>query len=141
MNTTFFPMVEDYFAALADYVAHLTQDLMFGPEDALFSKTEIIRGPNGFQVTGLSRHPFASTRPLNEIVKDAFAAVQLPAYTPHSFRHMLALYGDKLCTTREQFKAWTQNMGHTNPMTTVSSYMPVSADSQRAIILDLCIRS
>lgn len=50
---------------------------------------------------------------------------------------MLALHGDKLCTTREQFKAWTQNMGHTNPMTTVSSYMPVSADGQRAIILGL----
>lgn len=137
MNTTFFPMGEDYVAALADYIAHLTQDLMFGPEDALFPKTEIRRGPNGFEVAGLSRHPFASTGPLNEIVKDAFAAVQLPAYTPHSFRHMLALHGDKLCTTREQFKAWSQNMGHTNPMTTVSSYMPVSADSQRAIILRL----
>lgn len=105
MNTTFFPMGEGYVAALSDYIAHLTQDLMFGPEDALFPKTEIKRGPNGFEVAGLSRHPFASTGPLNEIFKDAFAAVQLPAYTPHSFRHMLALHGDKLCSTREQFKA------------------------------------
>lgn len=137
MNTTFFPMGEDYVAALADYITHLTQDLMFGPEDALFPKVEMLVGPNGFQVAGLSRHPFASTGPLNEIVKDAFAAVQLPAYTPHSFRHMLARHGDKLCTTREQFKAWSQNMGHTNPMTTVSSYMPVSADSQHHIILAL----
>lgn len=137
MNTTFFPMGEDYVAALADYITHLTQDLMFGPEDALFPKVEIKRGPGGFEVAGLSRHPFASTGPLNEIVKDAFAAVQLPRYTPHSFRHMLALHGDKRCPTRETFKAWSQNMGHTNPLTTVSSYMPVSADSQRAIILGL----
>ena len=137
MNTTFFPMGDDYIAALADYITHLTQDLMFGPEGALFPKTAIIRGPNGFQAGGLSRHPFASTGPLNEIVKDAFAAVQLPRYTPHSFRHMLALHGDKLCHTRETFKAWSQNMGHTNPLTTVSSYMPVSADAQRKIILGL----
>lgn len=50
---------------------------------------------------------------------------------------MLALHGDKLCPTRETFKAWSQNMGHTNPLTTVSSYMPVSADAQRTIILGL----
>lgn len=137
MNTTFFPMGKHYVEALADYITHLTQDLMFGPEDALFPKSDIIRGPHGFQVAGLSRHPFASTGPLNEIIKGTFAAVQLPPYTPHSFRHMLALHGDKLCTTRERFKAWSQNMGHKNPLTTVSSYMPVSADAQRAIILGL----
>ncbi len=137
MNTTFFPMGEVYVVALADYLTHLKDDLMFGPENAVFPKTEIIRGPNGFQASGLSRQPFASTGPLNEIVQEAFAAVQLPRYTPHSFRHMLALHGDKLCPTRETFKAWSQNMGHTNPMTTVSSYMPVSADAQRTIILGL----
>jgi integrase/recombinase XerC len=137
MDTTFFPMGAAYIDALADYIIHLTQDLMFGPEDALFPKSDIIRGPNGFQMAGLSRHPFASTGPLNEIVKDAFAAVQLPRYTPHSFRHMLALHGDKLCQTRETFKAWSQNMGHSSPVTTVSSYMPVPADAQRKIILGL----
>lgn len=137
MNTTFFPMGEHFVDALASYIAHLIEDLMFGPEDALFPKTDIVRGPNGFEVAGLSRLPFASTGPLNEIVKEAFAAVQLPRYTPHSFRHMLALHGDKLCNTRETFKAWSQNMGHTNPLTTVSSYMPVSADAQRDIILGL----
>jgi integrase len=137
MMTTFFPMGEDYVAALADYYAHLIEDLMFGPEDALFPKTEIVRGPNGFQAQGLSRLPFANTGPLNETVKQAFMAVQLPAYTPHSFRHMLALHGDKLCPTRETFKAWSQNMGHSSAVTTVSSYMPVSADAQREIILKL----
>ena len=136
MNTTFFPMGEHFVDALADHIARLSVDLMFGPEDALFPKTDGIRGLTGFQVGG-GRLPFASTGPLNEIVKQAFAAVQLPYYTPHSFRHMLALHGDKLCNTRETFKAWSQNMGHTNPMTTVSSYMPVSADTQRDIILGL----
>lgn len=137
MNTTFFPMGEQYVAALADHMNHLRQDLMFGPEDALFPKTKTLRGPNGFEVAGLSRESFASTGPLNEIVKEAFAAVQLPCYTPHSFRHMLALHGDKVCPTRETFKAWSQNMGHSNAFVTVSSYMPVSADAQRDIILAL----
>ncbi|MDW4500481.1 hypothetical protein R5H30_21005 [Sulfitobacter sp. D35] len=50
---------------------------------------------------------------------------------------MLTLHGDKLCPTRETFKAWSQNLGHSNVATTVSSYMPVSADAQREIILGL----
>lgn len=137
MNTTFFPMGEAYFAAVADYMRHLQEDLMYGPEDAVFPKTELIRGPNGFQVAGLSRLPFASSGPLNEIVKQAFASVQLPEYTPHSFRHMLVLHGDKICQTREAFKAWSQNMGHSSVLVSVSSYMPVSADAQREIIMGL----
>lgn len=137
MNTTFFPMGEAYVEALADHIRHLKADLMFGPEDAVFPKSEIRRGLNGFEVKGLSRDPFASTGPLNEIVKDAFAAVQLPRYTPHSFRHMLALHGDKICQTREQFKGWSQNLGHESVAITVSAYMPVTAEMQRAIILGL----
>ena len=137
MATTFFPMGAVYIEALTDYIEHLQLDLLFGPEDALFPKSEINRGPNGFQVAGLSRQPFASTGPLNEIVKDAFEKVQLPRYTPHSFRHMLALHGDKVCTSRQAFKAWSQNLGHENAITTVSAYMPVSDETQREILLNL----
>ena len=103
--TSFFPMGEQYFDALADYITHLKIDLMFGPEDALFPKSNIKHGPNGFEVKGLSRLQYASSGPLNEIVKSAFEAVQLPKYTAHSFTHMLALYGDKICDTRVEFKA------------------------------------
>lgn len=55
-------------------------------------------------------------------------------YTPHSFRHMLALHGDKVCPTREAFKAWSQNLSHENAATTISSYIPVSQERQRDIL-------
>lgn len=137
INTTFFPMGETYETAVREYVAHLREDLKFGPEDTLFPKSDVTRGPQGFEVAGLSRQPFASTGPLNAIVKDAFAGVGLPQYTPHSFRHMLILHGDRICVSREAFKAWTQNLGHNNPQVSFSSYMPVSAEHQREIILGL----
>lgn len=135
IKTTFFPMGQEYVDALTDYIHHLKQDLFFGLEDALFPKSLIKHGPNGFECKGLDRTPFASAGPLTNIIKEAFASVQLPEYTPHSFRHMLALYGDKKCATREAFKAWSQNMGHDSVITTVSSYMPVSDHVQHEIIL------
>lgn len=137
MNTTFFPMGECYVDAVVAYLNHLKEDLMFGPEDPIFPKSGVSVGANGFENAGLLRAPFAGTGPLCTIVKEAFATVQLPAYTPHSFRHMLALHGDKVCKTREEFKAWSQNMGHDNVNTTISAYMPVSEANQHEIILNL----
>lgn len=75
MNSTFFPMGEQFVEALADYIAHVSEDRMFGPEDALFPKKDVTRGAKGFEVAALSWLPFASIGPLNEIVKEAFAAV------------------------------------------------------------------
>ncbi len=134
INTTFFPMGEKYFDAVVHHINHLKADLLFGPDDPLFPKSDIRLGPNGFERKGLSRKPFAGSAPLTNIVKEAFATVQLPEYTPHAFRHMLARYGDQICPNREAFKAWSMNLGHDSIVTTVSSYMPVSEEAQHDII-------
>lgn len=60
---------------------------------------------------GLAREGYASASKLNEIIKGAFANVQLPKFTPHAFRKILAKYGDKICTSMEQRKTWSMNYG------------------------------
>ncbi|MGB0798093.1 MAG: tyrosine-type recombinase/integrase [Planktomarina sp.] len=141
IRTAFFPMGQEYIDALAGYISHLQLDLFFGPEDPLFPKSEIKHGPNGFECKGLDRAPFASSGPLTAIVKEAFASVQLPEYTPHAFRHMLALYGSKHCQTIEHFKAWSENLGHEEMKTTMNSYMPISPERQRELILGMALSS
>jgi integrase/recombinase XerD len=61
----------------------------------------------------------------------------LPYFNPHSFRKTLAQLGEKLCRTHEQFKAWSQNLGHEKVLTTFSSYGEVAAERQREIIREL----
>jgi integrase len=137
INTTFYPMGEVYVDAVVEYVNHLREDLHFGPEDALFPAIDRKATPSGFQVVGLKRTPYATTAPLRDVVKEAFALVQMPKYTPHAFRHMLMLYGDKNTNTREEFKAWSQNMGHKSEAVSVESYIPISEDAKHEIILRL----
>jgi len=60
--------------------------------------------------------------------------VQMPEYTPHSFRKTLAIYGDQICSTMEQRKASSMNLGHENLATTISSYIPVTTHRQRDLI-------
>lgn len=51
-------------------------------------------------------------------------------FTPHSFRKTLAVFGDQVCETMEQRKAWSMNLGHEHLATTVNSYIPVSRERQ-----------
>ncbi len=79
----------------------------------------------------------ANSGKVREVIKAAFVAAGLPAFTPHSFRKTLVKYGDQICTTREQFKAWSLNIGHDSVVTTISAYCPVSTDRQAELIKQL----
>jgi len=58
-------------------------------------------------------------------------------FNPHSFRKTRALLGEKLCRTPEEFKAWSQNLGHEKVMTTFSSYGTVQNPRQAEIMRKL----
>ena len=85
---------------------------------------------------GFSREPYASGTKFNEIIRGAFAAVQMPEYTPHSFRKTLAKHGDEVCKSLEQFKAWSMNLGHAH-LATVNSYIPVSRERQAELLMGM----
>jgi hypothetical protein len=46
----------------------------------------------------------------------------------------LAQVGERLCQTPEQFKAWSQNLGHEGVLTTLFAYGTVSEGRQRDIM-------
>ena len=47
---------------------------------------------------------------------------------------MLVRMGQQVCRTPEEFKAWSQNLGHEQVLTTFSSYGQVGADRQAELI-------
>lgn len=126
------PLYHDYFARYVDFLLSIK---LFGPEDALFPKCKVsdVRG-KGFTNEGLDRVSYANSGKLNAVIRSAFARVQLPEYTPHSFRKTLMKLGDEICTTAEELKAWSMNLGHENLATSINSYLPVSETRQLEII-------
>jgi hypothetical protein len=83
---------------------------------------------------GLSRSGWKTTQPINAIFRKAFEAAGLPYYNPHSFRDMLVRHGQSLNLTVEGFKAWSQNLGHAEVMTTLTSYGSVPVHRQGELI-------
>jgi integrase len=61
----------------------------------------------------------------------------LPYFNPHSFRKTLARLGEQTCSTPEEFKAWSQNLGHEKVLTTLTSYGQVNRVRQGDIIRKL----
>ena len=133
--TWFFPVGDDIRLVVVDWVTYLRQEKLWGLDDPLFPATKIVVGDSRhFEASGLDRKPWSSAGPIRKIFKDAFAASSLPYFNPHSFRKTLALLGGQICKSPEEYKAWSQNLGHENVLTTFSSYGDVARDRQAEII-------
>lgn len=85
----------------------------------------------------MERKHWSTATPIRTIFKNAFTAAGLPYYNPHSFRNTLVQLGEQVCKTPEQFKAWSQNLGHEKVLTTFFSYGEVAGQRQGEIIRDL----
>jgi integrase len=140
--TVFFPVGDEIRAVVSDWVAYLRTEKLWGLDDPLFPATRIAPGDDlRFRAMGLNRKHWSSASPIRTVFKDAFAAAGLPYFNPHSFRKTLALLGGELCKTPEQYKAWSQNLGHEQVLTTFMSYGQVSSHRQAEIIGAICADS
>jgi integrase len=86
---------------------------------------------------GLERKAWSSASPIRAIFKAAFEAARLPYYNPHSLRSTLVLLGQTMCQSPEDYKAWSQNLGHEGVLTTFYSYGTVAERRQGEIIQGL----
>jgi integrase len=137
-TTYFFPVGEDVLAIFAEWVAFLQKERLWGLDDPLFPATRVAFGASRhFEVAGLDRKCWANATPIRTIFRAAFEGVGLRYFNPHSFRKTLALFGQEVCQTPEEFKAWSQNLGHESVMTTFSSYGQVAERRQAEIIRSL----
>lgn len=137
-TTTFFPVGDDMLEIAVDWVHYLRRDRLWGLDDPLFPATEVAVGADcQFAATGLRREHWSTASPIRAIFRQAFEAAGLPYYNPHSLRSTLVKLGQVRCHTVEDFKAWSQNLGHEGVLTTLHSYGTVAADRQSEIIKQL----
>ena len=137
-STYFFPVGGHIHQIVYDWVRYLKEVLLFGNNDPLFPKTNVIVDEGrSFKAEGLMREHWSTASPIRTIFKDAFAAAGLPYFNPHSFRKTLVTLGQTICQSPEEFKAWSQNLGHEDVMTTFYSYGEVQEHRQGEIMKQL----
>ncbi|HEY4930073.1 MAG TPA: tyrosine-type recombinase/integrase [Terriglobales bacterium] len=137
-TTFFFPVGDEIRGIVAEWVSYLRENKLWGNDDPLFPATRIALGATRqFEVSGLDRNHWNTASPIRTIFREAFVTAGLPYFNPHSFRNTLARLGEEVCTSPEQFKAWSQNLGHEKVLTTFLSYGEVACQRQGEIIRGL----
>ena len=137
-STWFFPVEGPAHGILTAWVGHLRGALLWGDSDPLFPATHIeIGADGGFVAAGLKREGWSTAEPIRRIFRQAFDRAGLPYFKPHSIRDTLVQLGEITCKTPEEFKAWSQNLGHEKVLTTFTSYGAVASHRQAALIRGL----
>lgn len=134
ITTFFLPVDPEYLACFSDWITYLRKDKLFGPDDALFPPPLMGQIDGSFTVIGLQRQTYKNANAIRKAIKDAFTRADLPAFTPHAFRKSLVKWADIAYPTRQAFKAFSQNIGHSSVITTVSAYCPISTEQQGELI-------
>ncbi len=134
-DTFFFPVGEEVREVVVEWVSYLRDEKLWGNDDPLFPATHIALGETRqFEAAGLTQDNWSTASPIRTIFRDAFVSAGLPYFNPHSFRNTLVHLGQEVCKTPEQFKAWSQNLGHEKVLTTFLSYGTVECRRQGEII-------
>jgi integrase len=139
-KTFFFPVGEEIRTIVSEWVSYLRDEKLWNNYDPLFPATLVVPGPDRqFVAAGMAQEHWRTASPIRSIFREAFMSTGLPYFNPHSFRNTLAQLGEEVCKTPEQFKAWSQNLGHEKVLTTFLSYGEVAYQRQGEIIRNLAM--
>lgn len=134
-TTYFFPVGGEVCQIVAEWVNYLQTELLWGNDDPLFPSTKIdLNAAQQFQAVGLAREHWSNAARIRSVFREAFTNAGLPYSNPHSIRNTLVRLGQSICQTPEEFKAWSQNLGHEKVMTTLVNYGHVETSRQGQII-------
>ena len=137
-DTFFFPVGDEIEDIVRNWVIFLREEMLWSETDPLFPSTKMQLDDNRlFTASDLTREHWKDAGPVRRIFKDAFIEADLPYFNPHSFRNTLALLAGNMCTSPGEYKAWSQNLGHENVLTTFTSYGNIPTSQQGMIIRDL----
>lgn len=141
IDTYFFPVGDDIKAIVLDWINYLRANKLYGHKYPVFPRTKIGQDRDlSFEVQGLEPQCWNTTGPIRQIFKNAFEGAGLSYFNPHSFRNTLVNLAERYCRTPEEFKAWSQNLGHENVLTTFTSYGNIDPHRQGEVIKSLLLK-
>ncbi|MFZ7090381.1 site-specific integrase [Primorskyibacter sp. 2E233] len=135
IESVLLPLGPEIEGVLFSWVAYLRDELRWQPNDPLFPQSrhriDPLKGP---VVDAIKRQVWSNSQPIRQIFKQASTGAGLPYFTPHQVRNTVVEYAYLTCRTPEEFKAFSQNLGHESVVTTLSSYGQIPLVRQRELI-------
>ena len=73
------------------------------------------------QPAQIGREGWANADPIRKLFKGACEVAGLPDFKPRGLRHTLGRLSQFMCSGPAELKAWSQNLGHEEVLTTLTS--------------------
>lgn len=119
-----------------DWARYLTEERQFSSKNPLFPRTRVFRSEETSEFSASDVEPvfWKSAGPIREILKTRSEKAELVYYKPHSFRHAAAQLALRQCSSPEEIRAVSQNLGHEHVATTLTSYGKLEGDRVQQVI-------
>lgn len=139
--THFFPVGPDIKDIVINWIKFLREEKLFKDNDPVFPRTKMSHDKNfELQPNGLEPVHWQSAGQIRKIFEAAFTAAGIEYFTPHSLRNTLVRLGEQVCKSPEEFKAWSQSLGHEQVLTTFTSYGQIDEYRQGEVLKKLSSR-
>ncbi len=109
---------------VVDWAEYLENQKLFADSDPLFPRSKVEHIDGGLTFVSHKVEPvyWKTTNSIRKMLEKRSAGASLEYYRPHSFRHTAINLATGRCHNGEEFRAVSQNFGHENIGTTLTTY-------------------
>lgn len=124
INSVLFKFDNSMLNYVLDWVKYLKEEKYFKDADPIFprNKIENAQGANVFVSNNVEPAFWQSVTSMRDIFKQRFKEADIEYFSPHCFRHSAVNIAISKCRNGHEIKAVSQNFGHEDVGTTMTTY-------------------
>lgn len=128
INSVLFKFNNDLLNYVLEWVKYLKEEKHFSDTDPLFprNKVENAQGANIFVSNSVESEFWQSVTSMRDIFKQRFTGAGIEYFSPHCLRHSAVNTAISKCRNGHEIKAVSQNFGHEDVGTTMTTYGKIS---------------
>lgn len=123
-----------------DWYEYLRTEKVFGNTDPIFPRNKIENAENSLSFISKDVEPkfWQSATSIRDIFKQRLEHAGVKYFSPHTFRHLAILTALAKCKNGQEIKAISQNFGHENVSTTLTTYGTLNQTQMYDTITGMC---
>ena len=136
INSVLFKFDTDMLNYFLEWVKYLRGEKHFTDTDPIFprNKVENAQGANSFVSNFVEPAFWQSVTSMRDIFKRRFEDAGIEYFSPHCFRHLAVNTAIAKCRNGHEIKAVSQNFGHEDVGTTMTTYGKISDNQVNSLI-------
>jgi len=128
INSVLFKFDDEMLGFVLEWVNYLKTEKLFANSDPLFPRNKVENQENIKSFISNTVEPlfWQSATSIRNIFKQRFENAGVEYFSPHTFRHLAVITAISKCRNGQEIKAVSQNFGHEDVGTTMTTYGSLS---------------